>query len=98
MVFDPADKWLPYTSRDAVPDAERFALPNVVLPEVKVTDPEGVADPLTAFTVAVSVTVDEIDRVCGFAVNEVAVALPGCTFHEVARLYASTEPSPVTRS
>jgi len=80
------------------PDPESVAAPSGLSPSVNETVPVGDAVPLAAFTVAVS-TVDPLAKImAGLTVSVVVVEVTGMPLHDVIRLYASTEPRPVTRS
>jgi hypothetical protein len=84
MLFAPIASWLPNTLSDALaepPDPERFAVPKVIEPAVKVTDPVGLVVPALALTVAVSVVEEVIESAAGFAANVVVVPLTGWPFH-----------------
>src|SRR5271157_279529 len=101
MVLLPAFNWLAVMVSGAVavlPEPERLAVPSEMPPSVKETEPVGVRLPLVAFTVAVSVVLPPVVTMAGLAVTVVVVAVGGMLFHFVARMYTSTDPSPVARS
>ena len=84
MLFAPVASWLPNTFSDAVadpPEPERFAVPKVTEPTVKVTDPVGLVVPALAFTVAVRVVEEAIESAAGFAAKVVVVPFTGWPFH-----------------
>src|ERR1035438_41618 len=101
MVLFASGNWPPKTAMDAVavaPEPASVATPNELLPRVNEINPVGGLAPLEAFTVAVT-TVDPSGMiVAGFAASVVVVGATGMPLHAVIRLYASTEPRPVTRS
>jgi hypothetical protein len=77
MALFPVFNWLALTGSDAVavpPEPARLAVPSNVLPSVKETEPVGVALPLAAFTVAVSVVVLPAAMLAGLAATVVVVA------------------------
>jgi hypothetical protein len=81
-------------------DATRLAEPRDIPCTEKVTVPAG-ALPLEFVTVAVRVVLPvDWEILCGLAVTLMEVAGPDTVAvdHDVARLYASTDPSPVARS
>ena len=101
MLLVPSASWLPLTLTAAVavaPEPLRFTVPSTVSPSVKKTDPVGVALPVLALTVAVSIMLAVVKTLVELAVTAVVVPMAGPLFHCVTRLYASTEPSPVTKS
>ena len=78
MVLLPAFNELPeiLSVAVAVPlEPNRLAAPSNVLPSVKETEPEGVALPPLAFTVAVSVVLPLAVMLVGLAVTVVVVVL-----------------------
>jgi hypothetical protein len=80
------------------PDPESVAEPSELSPSVNETDPVGGLVPLAASTVAVSTVDPPAEIVAGLAVSVVVVEVTGTPPHAAIRLYASTEPRPVTRS
>lgn len=74
MVWLPAEREFPATVIDALP-WERFALPSVFPPTVKVTVPVGKVVPLAGFTEAVTTVLAVEAMVAGIAETLVVVAM-----------------------
>src|SRR5262249_49432471 len=83
------------------PEADRFAYPRSVFPELKNTVPAGV-EPPCAFTVAVKAAEPFGTSRMGFAVSVTVVAtelwVDGAPAQLRTKLYPSSEPSPVAGS
>jgi len=81
------------------PDTTTGALPKDLLPDTKTTVPAGCAEPVTGLTIAVSCVVAVWGKDDGLAVRDIVVpTIAAVPCHFSARLYASTDPSPVARS
>src|SRR5580704_550519 len=101
MVLAPMFRRIPGIISDAVAVPavpERLEEPSKTPPSEKLTEPTGVVVPELAFTVAVTVVDDVINRLAGLTVTVVVVPVVGRDVHCVTRLYTSAEPSPVARS
>ncbi len=101
-VLAPLDSELPAKVKVATPfepDADKLEVPSVLLPIENVTVPVGEVVPVAGFTVAVKVVLAERPMLVGLALKVMVVLmLDGTLVHPVTRLFASTEPSPVTSS
>ena len=101
ITFAPADKLEPATERDAVaipPEPVNWAVPNVVAPSVKVTEPLGAIVPDAAVTDAVRTVLPIAVKLVGLAATVVPVAIACEALHCVARLLTSRDPRPVVWS
>jgi hypothetical protein len=80
----PVANALAFTLSEAVPAAEREAVPKLLLPRLNVTVPVGAALPLAALTVAVSDVDPVVLMDVGLAVRVVVVATTGMVTVTVA--------------
>ena len=100
MVFAPAVRLVPFTESVAValaPDVVRAAEPSATPPKVKLTLPVGGLTTVTTEMVAVSCVLALGAMEVGLAASAAVVPMAvGRLAHRVTRLYASTDPTPVT--
>jgi hypothetical protein len=78
----PVERLVPLRANEATEEVEpavSCTVPRTVPPRVKVTVPVGGADPVVAFTVAVSCVVAVLEREAGLAVRVVEVAVDAVT-------------------
>src|ERR1700678_491420 len=100
MLSAPTARLAPFTESTAEavePETVVAAEPNVAPLAVKVTLPAGPAEPVTAVILAVNCVEPLCAMPAGLAVNPAVVPIAvGALAQLAAKLYASTEPRPVT--